>query len=283
MIGWLGAISSAAAAGAAFVIGRRVYRRGMAQAEHAYGMMVSAAKTPARRFNPDEISTLPEIARRYFMHAVDPGTPLYSTVALEMEGTFLLGSKGRFQTYKMAARQVLRPPDQFVWIPRMRSGRVTISGSDALVGDKAWTRFWLLDLLPVAQADSSPDTIRSASFRAAVEGALWLPTTLLPRNGVCWEQIGPDRARVTMGYFDPAIILELVLDHRGRVQELVGQRWSNANEAKSFRMQPFGGTMGAERSYQGLTIPVEIAVGNHYGTDDYLPFFQSKVTAARYS
>jgi hypothetical protein len=276
-LGTLGLVGGAAA------IGFGAYRNAMAEAAEAYARLAECpARPPVERYDAAMVAGLPEIAQRYFRHAIAPGTAVYSTVVLEMEGTFLLGDKDNFQTYTMSARQVLRTPDQFVWMPRMRSGAMTISGSDALVGGEAWTRFWLLGLVPVAQDRTSPDLVRSAQFRAAVESALSLPTSLLPMNGVDWEQVDENRARLTFRRFSPAIILDMTLDQSGAVQEVVGQRWSNANPDKTFRLQPFGGTMGADRTFQGLTIPTAIAAGNHYGTSDYLPFFQVRITSAKY-
>lgn len=59
-------------------------------------------------------------------------------------------------------------------------------------------------------------------------------------------------------------------------------RWSDANPEKRFRLQPFGGTADAEATFGGFTIPSRLNVGNHNGTDDYLPFFQAKVVSARH-
>lgn len=219
------------------------YRSSMNGTEDAYSRVSSHTETPLKRFNPKQVAQLPEIAQRYFHHAIAPGTPLYSLVELEMRGTFLLGDVRKFQSYQMSARQALRPPDQFVWIPSMRAGAMSISGSDALVEGEAWTRFWLLNLIPVARERTSPDLVRSAQFRAAVEGAMWLPTSLLPEQGVKWEQVGPDSALVTLTQFRPMIALTLTLDKAGAVKEVVGQRWSNANREKTFRLQPFGGAV----------------------------------------
>lgn len=129
---------------------------------------------------------------------------------------------------------------------------------------------------------TSPDLVRSAQFRAAVEGALWLPTSLLPQNGVEWKQTGTDEAEVTFRRFAPPIVLRLTLDRDGAVREAVGQRWSNVNPSKRFQLQPFGGTMSGEAAFQGLTIPTKMAVGNHFGTTEYLPFFQAHVTRAEF-
>jgi hypothetical protein len=239
------------------------------------------AAASADVFAPEMVAHLPEVARRYFAHAIAQGTPLRTTVELEMHGAFLLGDKASYQSYAMEARQILRPPLEFVWVPRMRSGIVRISGSDALVGGRAWTRFWLNGLAPVANATTSPDLVRSAQFRSAMEG-IWVPASLLPENGVDWEQIRSDRARVHIRRMQPAVVLELTFDQSGRVREVVGQRWSNANPERVFRLQPFGGTMHGEATFGGYTIPSRLSVGNHFGTDEYLPFFQVEITHANY-
>ena len=275
-------LGSVVIAGVAASVGLVSYRSAMAQAEEAYARLAGAPASVYAPFDPRMVADQPEIAQRYFRRAIAPGTPLYSSVELEMEGTFLLGDKEKHQAYAMSARQVLHAPDEFVWVPRIRSGVMTITGSDALVNGAAWTRFWLLGLVRVAQDRTSPDLVRSAQFRAAVESALSLPTSLLPANGVGWEQVSEDRARLTFRRFSPAIVLDMMIDQNGAVREVVGQRWSNANSDKTFRLQPFGGTMGSEGTFQGMTVPTQIAAGNHYGTADYLPFFQVRITRARY-
>lgn len=275
-------VGAMAVAGGAAVIAYASSRSAMCEAERAYDRVAARTREAPPRFQLTQVADLPEIAQRYFRHAIAPGTPLYSVAELQMMGTFLLGDRTGFQSYAMTARQVLRPPNEFVWMSRLRSGALSITGSDALVDGEAWTRFWLLGLVPVAQESSSPDLVRSAQFRSAVESALSLPASLLPENGVKWEQVSQDVAEVTLQRFRPAIVLRLTLAPSGAVREVIGQRWSNANPEKTFTLQPFGGTMSSDATFQGFTIPTYIEAGNHYGTDDYLPFFQATITSATY-
>ncbi len=222
---------------------------------------------------------LPEIGGRYFSYAIAPGTPLTTGVQLEMDGIFLLGDRQSHQTYSMQARQILQPPSEFVWIPKLKSGAMRITGSDALVGGKAWTRFWLLGLIPVANTRTSADLVRSAVFRSTMEG-IWVPASLLPQNGVVWEQTGPDEAHLRFTHVSPELLLRLTLSKEGAVREVVGQRWSNANPEQHFRLQPFGGTIHSHGRFGGYRIPTEVRVGNYYGTDEYLPFFQARIRDA---
>lgn len=266
----------------AALFGHSRYRSAMSEAQVAFDRIARPQRPTTRRFDPAEVAHLPEVARRYFAHAIAPGTPLFTVALLEMEGTFLLGDKASHQSYAMTAREVIRAPDEFVWLPRLSNGPVTVSGSDGLVAGAAWTRFFVAGTIPVASVETSPDMARSAGFRGAAEAALWLPSTLLPQRGASWEEAGPDKARVTIQGGGHPITLLLTVDANGAVRELVGQRWSNANADKVFRLQPFGGTVTAERHFEGFTIPSEVAMGNHHGTADYVPFFQARITGASY-
>lgn len=276
------ALGAATIGGAGIATGFTAQRFAMAKADDAFAKIIGATVAPEGKFDPRDVSGLPEIARRYFRHAIAPGTPLYSSAELTMKGLFLLGSKENYQTYRMRARQALGASNQFVWIPSLFSGPVVITGSDALFNGSAWTRFWLFGIVPVANEQASADLVRSAQFRAVMESAIWLPPSLLPGNGVDWHQLSDDTARLTFTRFEPAIEIIMTIDAAGAVKQLVGKRWSNANTEKVFRLQPFGGVVLAESTFEGLTIPSQLAVGNHFGTGNYLPFFQATVTAVEY-
>jgi hypothetical protein len=268
---------AAGAAAAAFLS----YRSAMREAEEAWAQVASGARPAESFYSSEMVAGLPEVAQRYFKHAIAPGTPLRTGVVLEMRGTFLLGDRSAHQSYEMQARQILRPPSEFVWMPKMRRGMMRISGSDALVGGISWTRFWLMGLIPVANVPSSPDLVRSATFRSAMEG-VWVPASLLPQNGVVWEEAGPNKARVRIRSVSPEIVIEMILAPSGAIREIVGQRWTNANPERVFRLQPFGGTVEREITSGGYTIPGKLSIGNHYGTEEYLPFFQAEITSAVY-
>src|SRR5690606_2566274 len=115
----------------AVVVAFGLYRSASTEANAAFADVQARAKQASGPFDPAMVAGLPEIAQRYFAHAIAPGTPLSTAVRLEMEGTFLLGDAKQFQTYSMLARQVLAPPSEFVWVPEMKSGLMEISGSDA--------------------------------------------------------------------------------------------------------------------------------------------------------
>jgi hypothetical protein len=250
-------------------------------AERAWQLVVDLAAPQPEAFDPASIDDLPEPARRYLLFAIEAGTSLRTVVELEMQGRFGPGDREDPGYMPMTARQILAPPEAFVWIPRIGTRFSRITGSDGLIGDEAWTRFWLLRTVPIARSASSPDLVRAAIGRAVAE-SLWAPATLLPQNGAVWEAVDDDRARVTIEVRGEAATLELEIAPHGEPLSFVMQRWSDANPDGVFRRQPFGGTIEAVATWEGFTIPAHIRVGNHWGTEAWFPFFDAQVTLARY-
>jgi len=77
-------------------------------------------------FTEDMVSDLPAPARCYLLHAIRPGTPLASSVSLQMGGTMLL--KLAREWMPMKASQILAPPKGSVW--RFEFFRAQIENAD---------------------------------------------------------------------------------------------------------------------------------------------------------
>ena len=232
-------------------------------------------------FDPATIIDLPEVAKLYFTHAIATGTPLRTTAEIDMSGLFLLDNNGTIMTYDMEARQLLAAPYQFVWLPKFRNGVMNISGADYYVDGVGSTKFWLFGIIPLVQGMDTPDINRSASARPLLE-TIWAPAAMLPQNGASWTQTGPNSAEVTFQGDPYGAHLQLIMDETGGLIEVYAQRWSNQNPEGTFQLQPFGGIVTAETTFEGFTIPSQVEVGNHYGTPDFFPFFQATITSATY-
>jgi hypothetical protein len=72
------------------------------------------------------------------------------------------------------------PPYGFIWILIIDSGLMRVPGSDALVDDRAWTRFWLLGIVQQVRPSGTTDIVRSAVGRA-IDEALWVYASKTPR------------------------------------------------------------------------------------------------------
>jgi hypothetical protein len=227
-------------------------------------------------FDPAIVADLPEPARRYFNYTIQAGTLLSRVVEIEMTGELGLGTKDAPNYQPMRARQILSPPHGFIW--SLKSG--AISGSEGALPEGSWTRFWLFKLIPVARV-SGPDHQRSSFGRLVAESVFWAPASMLPGDGVSWEPLGENSARVTMRNGTLAQAIDVHVDDEGAPVRVVFQRWSDANPGRTHQFQPFGGDLSEFRDFQGYRLPTRVLAGNHYGTPDYFPFFKARVTAIR--
>ena len=105
---------------------------------------LSTGTTETQAFDPVMLAGLPEPARRWLGHAIAPGTPLWQTVELSMEGQIRLGHWRPF-----TARQVLSPPSGFIWAARARVAGVPVTGYDRYSAATGEMRWRLLGLVPV--------------------------------------------------------------------------------------------------------------------------------------
>jgi hypothetical protein len=225
-----------------------------------------AGRAPA--FAPAMLAGLPEPAQRWLGHAIAPGTPLWRSVELTMRGQIRLG---RWRSF--TARQLLAPPDGYIWAASARVAGLPVTGFDRLsvgTGQMSWR---LLGLFPVMAA-SGTDVTRSACGRLAGEIAL-LPTAF-PR--ATWRPGAAIAALRSGAHTESA---ELSVGDDGRLLEVRVERWGNPDGAP-FGRYPFGVSIEAESEFSGITIPSVLRAGWWWGTERQAAgeFFRAQITSA---
>ncbi|HYF59718.1 MAG TPA: DUF6544 family protein [Burkholderiaceae bacterium] len=271
--------SIAGTALAALQLARR--RRDEREAEAAWARLRDAPPRPGR-FDAAMVAELPEPARRFLRFAILPGARLATVVEIAMDGELSLGTRDDPGYRPMQAEQILAAPQGLVWRVRIGSGLLRVSGSDGLVGDRSWTRFWMLGTVPVVRAGGDADHLRSSFGRAIAEAAFWAPASLLPGPGIAWTEVDADTARVTVTRGDLSQQVDIRVDAEGRPSRVGMQRWTDANPQRVFRLQPFGGELSDFRPVDGFRIPHRVDGGNFFGTPDYFPFYRARLTSVRF-
>jgi hypothetical protein len=221
-------------------------------------------------FDPSLVTGLPEPTRRWLLHAIAPGTPLWPSVELTMRGEIKLGAWRPF-----TARQVLAPPHGFIWAATARVCGLPVTGFDRLSSGSGQMRWRLGGLVPVLSA-AGPDVTRSAAGRLAGEMVL-APTTF---RAATWTS-GPDgdRAVVTCRIDGADERAELHVGPDGRLLDVSLQRWGNPSGAPYGR-HPFGVAIEAEETFEGVTIGSRLRAGWFWGTDRQNDgeFFRAEIT-----
>lgn len=223
------------------------------------------------RFGPDVVAGLPEPARRWLTRAVHSGTPLWRSVQLRMRGQIRLGTWRRF-----TAREVLSPPNGFIWSATARVIGIPVVGFDRRSSGNGQMRWRLLGLVPVMSA-SGADITRSAAGRLAGEATLWLPTAF--RTAAWTDGPEPDTAVATWRIGDEDESVRIRVDAAGRLEEIVSDRWGDP-DGSGFGRHPFGSSIEAERTFGGVTIASRVRAGWWWGTDrqDDGEFFRAEIT-----
>jgi hypothetical protein len=214
-----------------------------------------ARETGRGTFDPSLISHLPEPVRRYFLHAIAPGTPLASSAVFELHGTFKLGT--RWVPYE--AKQVLAPRRGFVWRAWMRWGIAPLSGYDLCDGETGEMNWKLLGFVRLVRA-GGPDIARSARGRLDLEAVL-VPSTLL---GAEWTVESGTRLTVRFGAH--TALIEIGED--GRLFRASLARWGDPDK-KGWREEVFGVEVEEEARFGGYTIPRTIR-GGWQGHGDFI-------------
>lgn len=246
--------------------------------EDRWLQLQATAPVDRKLFDPEMVRDLPDAARRYFRFAIAPGTPLTPVSVIRMHGEIGLGTQADPKYMPMTARQILAPPHGFIWRVDAGSGVMRMSGSDGMVKDDSWTRFWIDWTVPLVRAGGDEHHLRSSLGRVVAEAAIWAPASLLPENGVRWEAGDtPRRVRATVRHASFTQTLELEVADDGRPLWVKIARWSNVNPEGEWRLQPFGGTLAEFRRFGGFMLPARVEGGNHFGTTDYFPFFRVRV------
>ncbi len=79
-------------------------------------------------FAEDMVANLDEPVRRYFLHAIKPGTPLASYIELNMSGSFRLQPDADW--LPMQASQIISTSPSFIWQATIGKGLMKFSGAD---------------------------------------------------------------------------------------------------------------------------------------------------------
>ncbi len=219
---------------------------------------------PSTPYAERELVGLPPPVARYFRRVLHHGQPIITSARITWEGQFNMGRPGRDNWRPFTAVQEFVPgAPGFVWIARVRMlPGVPVYVRDSFIDGRGSMRGAVWGLIPVVSAEGTP-MLASAALQRYLGEAAWLPTALLPRQGVTWTPIDDARALATISASGTTVLLEFRFDAEGRnVSVYAPDRfYDDGSGARVARPWEARNSQFGERS--GVTVATESLVEWH--------------------
>ena len=207
----------------------------------------------ARTLSGEQLVGLPAPVVRYFTFALTPGQPLVRRARIRWQGEFLTRPRGMWTPFT-AEQHVRVGPPGFVWDASIRTTPlVPVRVRDAYVGGEGVMLGKLAALVPVVDRRGTPEMAAGALSRYLGE-AVWLPTALLPSEGVSWAPIDDMTARATLSDGPTIVSADFRFGARGEIAGVSMTRYRQVGGRGV--PTPFEGRYDGEyRRLSGMVIP----------------------------
>ncbi|MCW3054581.1 MAG: hypothetical protein JWN14_3751 [Chthonomonadales bacterium] len=211
------AVAGGVAIGAAacIAVGKALWDR--ANAKAVVRLLAGVEDLPPGSYSPDEIAGLPAPVQRYFAFALTPGQPYVQRVRAVQSGEFRMGGiHSRWRPFTAVQHFTSRAPG-FVWDAHIQVvPLLTVRVRDSYIRGTGAMQVRLASLLPLVNQSGKPDLATGALHRYLAE-AVWLPTALLPSQGVVWQPIDDCSARATLADNGNSVSLDFTFGERGEI------------------------------------------------------------------
>ncbi len=268
----------AAGAAAALWAGSARWQRATDQAVDS--LLEAVASQEAATVDFATFDQLPPPVAAYFRFALTDGQPLVKSARITSAGQFNAGeSAGSWAPFEAVQVFTAQPPG-FVWdaairmVPLMdvrvrdgyRAGRGSMFGAVA-------------GIMPVVDQSGAQELNAGALIRYLAE-AVWLPTALLPANGVVWTPIDDRAALATLTDSGVTASLEFHFDDAGRLTRIyTPERPREVNGA--YEMAAWEARFDRYELHDGMQIPAE-AIVEWQLPDKTLPYWKGRIVETEY-
>jgi hypothetical protein len=280
-VGAIAAGGVAAVATAALGTGAVMWNHGTARvadriATRAHASDGSTGSTPAV-FSRDQLADLPAPVARYFEFALTPGQPLVRQAHFRQAGTFAL-EPGAWRPFTAVEHFTVHPP-ALVWDARIQMAPlVSVRVRDSYVDGEGATLAKIAGLISAADLHGGPEMASGALLRYLAE-AVWLPTALLPSEGVTWEAINDSTARATLTDGATTAALECRFDEHGEIVSVHAMRDRGVDD--TFSLTPWAGHFRDYSRVSGMMIPLTAEVEWQLPDTTY-PYWRGRTLSAKY-
>jgi hypothetical protein len=241
---------------------------------------MSSAHAAEGKVNLDEVEDLPLPVKRYFHHVLKNGQPMITKVFLSQHGGFRAKPDMTEWSEMNAVQYFSSKPRAFVWDAQISLvPAISILVCDSYINGKGGMKGKLLSLFPLIDAHDDNKLDQGALQRYLAE-AVWFPTSLLPSQGVVWEEIDSSKAKATIMDAGISISLEFEFNERGEVISVYSPgRYREVNG--TYEPTPWKGRFSDYIDIDGYRIPSQGEVEWHL-KDKIYSYWKAELVEVRY-
>lgn len=222
------------------------------------------AESPTKRpavYSETELANLPIPVSRFFRAVLRDGQRIVSQAHVTWTGEFNMGTPGADRWVAFSAEQDFWPgAPGMVWDARMpMAPGIAVWVRDSLVGARGSLRAAVLGLFTVAESAGTPG-MASAALQRYLAEAVWLPTALLPSQGVAWTAIDERRAAATVSAGATTVSVEFRFGDDGRVVSMFVPDRTYDDGRSAPAPQPWQARVLGYTVHEGMTVPTDAVV-----------------------
>lgn len=255
------------------------------EATEALLRTLSPARPPPApaRYDPREIEDLPAPVQRYFRAVLQPGQPIVLAATLEHRGEFDMGeAQPNWKHFTSEQRIVAGAPARpgFVWNASIAFvPGLAVRVHDAYVAGAGHLRAAVAGLVTVADLPASPELAEGELMRFLAEAA-WVPTALLPSQGVRWEAVDDRSARATLADGGTRVTLTFTFGADAFIESVRAEARGRTVAGRTVPT-PWEGRWASVQPQAGMRVPMsgEVAWLMPEGRRVY---WRGTITSARY-
>ncbi|HEV7240719.1 MAG TPA: DUF6544 family protein [Thermoanaerobaculia bacterium] len=215
-----------------------------------------ATPTVTATYDAAQLRELPAPVVRYFHAVLRDGQPLITRARLTQRGQFLVQPTANGWRPFAATETFVTQPAGFVWDARIRMAPgFPVLVRDAFVGGRGSMHASLLAVWPLASVENTADVAAGALHRYLAE-AVWLPTALLPSQGVTWSPIDEQHPRATITADGTIVSLDFTFGADGLVESVFTSARMRDVDGRAIPT-PWQGRFARYEERHGMKIPIE--------------------------
>lgn len=238
------------------------------------------SETVPTALDEQALGSLPAPVARYFRTVLGDDPRMIRSAKISQRGTFLMRPEPPLWRKFYATHHVSTSPIGFLWDASIR----LIPGLSVLVRDSfidgiGSMRANVMGIWSLVEVEGTPEIAAGALHRYLAE-APWIPTTLLPSQGVTWTPIDETTARATITVGTTSVSADFSFAPDGTVSRVYTEaRWRDVDGVAV--PTPWQGHFSHYAEMHGVKIPLHAEV-EWLLDEGPQPYWRGEITSIAY-